>query len=104
MVRNGYLPEREILTPVGAVSVRVPKVRDRAGAGEIQLQAGAALCTPLGAGCGGAAMAGLKGISTGDMREALAILVGESARGLFAQCRQSPQGRMGGRIRRLDEA
>ena len=33
VVRNGYLPAREILTPVGAVEVRVPKVRDRSGAG-----------------------------------------------------------------------
>jgi len=33
VVRNGYLPPREILTPVGPVEVRVPKVRDRSGAG-----------------------------------------------------------------------
>lgn len=29
VVRNGYLPEREILTGVGVVSVKVPKVRSR---------------------------------------------------------------------------
>ncbi len=29
VVRNGYLPEREILTGVGPVSVKVPKVRSR---------------------------------------------------------------------------
>ena len=28
VVRNGYLPEREILTGIGPVSVQVPKVRD----------------------------------------------------------------------------
>lgn len=33
VVRNGYLPEREVLTPVGPVSVRIPKVRDRSGGG-----------------------------------------------------------------------
>ena len=33
VVRNGYLPEREIVTAVGPVPVRVPKVRDRSGAG-----------------------------------------------------------------------
>jgi putative transposase len=33
VVRNGYLPEREVLTPVGPVSVRIPKGRDRAGGG-----------------------------------------------------------------------
>ena len=30
-VRNGYLPERETLTSIGPVSVRVPRVRDRSG-------------------------------------------------------------------------
>ena len=29
VVRNGYLPEREILTGVGPVTVKVPKVRSR---------------------------------------------------------------------------
>src|SRR5512141_2230068 len=28
-VRNGYLPEREIQTGIGGVSVEVPRVRDR---------------------------------------------------------------------------
>ena len=33
VVRNGYLPNREILTTVGPVEVQVPKVRDRTRAG-----------------------------------------------------------------------
>ena len=33
VVRNGYLPAREMLTSVGNVEVKVPKVRDRSGAG-----------------------------------------------------------------------
>ena len=33
VARNGYLPTREILTPLGAVEVHVPKVRDRSGTG-----------------------------------------------------------------------
>jgi putative transposase len=33
VVRNGYLPAREILTAVGPVEVRIPKVRDRSRAG-----------------------------------------------------------------------
>jgi transposase-like protein len=33
VVRNGYLPERDILTAAGPVAVRVPKVRDRSGSG-----------------------------------------------------------------------
>ncbi len=31
VVRNGYLPEREVLTAVGPVPVQVPKVGDRSG-------------------------------------------------------------------------
>ena len=31
IVRHGYLPEREIQTGIGAVSVRCPRVRDRGG-------------------------------------------------------------------------
>jgi transposase-like protein len=33
IVRNGYLPERTIVTGVGAVDIQVPKVRDRTGRG-----------------------------------------------------------------------
>lgn len=33
VVRNGYLPERKVLTAVGPVAVQVPKVRDRSGTG-----------------------------------------------------------------------
>ena len=33
VVRNGHLPERDILTGVGNLPVRVPKVRDRSGNG-----------------------------------------------------------------------
>ncbi len=31
VVRNGYLPDREILTGIGSVPVKMPKVRSRAG-------------------------------------------------------------------------
>ncbi|MDO8937971.1 MAG: transposase, partial [Methylicorpusculum sp.] len=33
VVRNGYLPERAIVTGVGNVTVKIPKVRDRSGGG-----------------------------------------------------------------------
>lgn len=37
VVRNGYLPKREVLTATGPVPVKVPKVRDRSGSGgEVQ--------------------------------------------------------------------
>jgi hypothetical protein len=31
VVRNGYLPEREIQTGIGPVTVKAPRVRDRSG-------------------------------------------------------------------------
>ncbi len=31
VVRNGYLPERDIQTGIGPVRVRIPKVRSRTG-------------------------------------------------------------------------
>ena len=31
VVRNGYLPERDIQTGIGPVSVRVPKIRSKTG-------------------------------------------------------------------------
>jgi hypothetical protein len=33
IVRNGYLPEREVQTGIGSVPVKVPRVRDRSGSG-----------------------------------------------------------------------
>lgn len=83
VVRNGYLPAREILSAVGPVEVRVPKVRDRSGAG---VKFNSALVPPYVRRSKTIAAAlpwlYLKGISTGDMREALAVLVGEEAKGL----------------------
>ena len=83
VVRNGYLPEREILTGIGPVSVQVPKVRDRSGNG---VKFNSALVPPYirKAKSIEAALPWLylKGISTGDMQEALSVLVGEDAKGL----------------------
>ena len=33
VVRNGYLPEREIQTGIGPIKVKVPKIRDKSGQG-----------------------------------------------------------------------
>jgi putative transposase len=83
VVRNGYLPAREVLTAVGEVEIRVPKVRDRSGSG---VKFNSALVPPYVRRSKRISAAlpwlYLKGISTGDMREALAVLVGEDAKGL----------------------
>ena len=33
LVRHGHLPEREVMTGIGPVAVRCPRVRDRVGEG-----------------------------------------------------------------------
>ena len=34
LVRHGHLPEREVMTGIGPVAVKVPRVRDRGGEAE----------------------------------------------------------------------
>ncbi|WP_448510135.1 IS256 family transposase [Immundisolibacter sp.] len=83
VVRNGYLPERQVLTAIGPVDVRVPKVRDRSGGG---VKFNSALVPPFVRRSQRVSEAlpwlYLKGISTGDMCEALTVLVGDQAKGL----------------------
>ena len=83
VVRNGHLPQREVLTGIGPVRVQVPKVRDRWGEGAVfhselvppyvrrSRSVDAALPWLY-----------LHGVSTGDMSQALAALVGPQAAGL----------------------
>lgn len=83
VVRNGYLPERQVLTPIGPVNVRLPKVRDRAGGG---VKFNSSLVPPYVRRSHSLSAAlpwlYLKGISTGEMQSALEALVGEGAKGL----------------------
>ncbi len=85
VVRNGYLPERDVLTAAGPVSVKVPKVRDRSGTG---VKFNSAVVPPYVRKSPRVSAAlpwmYLKGISTGDMSEALSVLLGEEAKGLSA--------------------
>ena len=43
VVRHGHLPEREIMTGIGRVAVRAPRVRDRVGRGEERLRFSSAI-------------------------------------------------------------
>ncbi len=76
VVRNGYLPEREIQTGLGGIKVRVPRTRDRNPGGESEeaIRFRSSL-VPLY----------LKGISTGDFREALSAFLGPDGLGLSAK-------------------
>lgn len=85
VVRNGYLPERDIVTAAGPVPVRVPKVRDRSGTG-VKFNSSVAPPYVRKSPRVSAALPWLylKGISTGDMGDALSVLLGEDTKGLSA--------------------
>jgi putative transposase len=46
LVRHGHLPEREILTGIGAVTVRCPRVRNRVGEGSECIRFSSAILPP----------------------------------------------------------
>ena len=83
VVRNGYLPEREIQTGIGAVSVKIPKVRSRT---DKPVTFRSALVPPYVRKTRSLEAAipwlYLKGVSTGEMGDALGALVGKEAKGL----------------------
>lgn len=85
VVRNGYLPEREVLTGVGPVAFKVPKVRDRSGTG---VKFNSSIVPPYVRKSPRVSAAlswlYLKGISTGNMSDALSVLLGDEAKGLSA--------------------
>jgi transposase-like protein len=85
VIRNGYLPERELQTGVGPVTVRIPKVRAKTGD---PVTFRSALVPPYVRKTKSLEAAlpwlYLKGISTGEMSEALTVLVGQEAKGLSA--------------------
>ncbi|MET4519315.1 transposase-like protein [Bradyrhizobium sp. I1.7.5] len=90
VVRLGHLPDREVMTRIGPVAVRQPRVRDREAAagdpGRIRfspsilppyMRRSKSIETLL-------PILYLKGISTGDFSEALAALLGNDAAGMSA--------------------
>lgn len=85
VVRNGYHPERAIQTGIGPVTVKIPKVRAKDGQ---PVTFRSALVPPYVRKTGSLEAAlpwlYLKGISTGEMSEALKVLVGPEAAGLSA--------------------
>jgi putative transposase len=87
VVRNGYLPEREITTGVGQVKVKQPRVRDRRPVEEAEPFSSKILPPYLRKTKSIEELIPwlyLKGVSTGDFSEALKALVGPNARGLSA--------------------
>ena len=87
LVRHGHLPEREVQTGIGAVPVKVPRVRDRAPEGG-RLKFTSTILPPYLRRAKSIEellpWLYLKGIATGDFSEALAALLGPDAPGLSA--------------------
>ena len=90
LVRNGYLPQREVQTGIGGIPVRITRVRDRGSGQESEemirfrsrlvppyLRRSKSLEELL-------PLLYLKGISTGDFTDALGALLGPDAPGLSA--------------------
>jgi hypothetical protein len=46
LVRHGHLPEREIMTGIGPVAVRCPRVRDRGGEGSERIRFSSTILPP----------------------------------------------------------
>lgn len=84
LVRNGHLPERTIQTGIGAVTVKAPRVRDRAG----ELRFASSILPPYLRRSKTLEellpWLYLKGVSTGGFSEALAAMLGRDAPGLSA--------------------
>jgi transposase-like protein len=88
LVRHGHLPEREIMTGIGPVAVRCPRVRDRVGEGSERIRFSSAILPPYARRSKSLEtlipILYLKGVSTGDFAEALLALLGKDAGGLSA--------------------
>jgi putative transposase len=90
LVRHGHLPEREVMTGIGPVAVRQPRVRDRGAdakdSGRIRFTS--AILPPYARRSRSLEVLipilYLKGVSTGDFEDALAALLGKDAPGLSA--------------------
>ncbi len=88
LVRHGHLPEREIVTGIGPIAVRCPRVRDRVGEGSQRIRFSSAILPPYARRSKSLEVLipilYLKGISTGDFEDALIALLGKDAGGLSA--------------------
>ena len=86
---SGHLPEREIMTGIGPVALRCPRVRDRGGEGCERIRFSSTILPPPYARRSKSLevlipILYLKGISTGYFEDALIALLGRDAGGLSA--------------------
>jgi putative transposase len=83
LVRHGHMPERTIQTGIGPVAVRQPRVRDRGGADGDRIRFSSTLLPRYARRTKSLdallPVLYLRGISSGDMQEALSALLGKDA-------------------------
>lgn len=89
VVRHGHLPERKVVTGIGAVPVKVPRARDRKGhKAEEAIRFTSQLLPPYVRRSKSVEMAlpylYLKGISSGDFTEVMPVLLGKDVGGFSA--------------------
>ncbi len=86
LVRNGYLPEREITTGIGPIEAKVPRVRDREGKGDEKIRFESSIVPKYLRRSGDMnellPLLYLKGLSTSEFVEALTPIVGPEAKNL----------------------
>lgn len=86
LVRNGYLPERNIQSGIGPVPVKAPRVRDRNRHAENRIQFSSSILPAYLRKTKSMEQLipwlYLKGVSTGDFSDALGALIGKDAPGL----------------------
>jgi len=84
LVRHGHLPEREIMTGIGPVVVRCPRVRDRGGEGSERIRFLSAILPPYARRSKSLEVLipilYLKGISTGDFEDGADCIAREGRR------------------------
>ena len=96
VVRNGYLPERKLITGLGEIQVRQPRVADRRAADEREPFSSKILPPYLRKTKSIEELIPwlyLKGVSTGDFHEALQAILGPDCPGLAATTITRPSSR-----------
>src|SRR5262245_13618592 len=100
LVRHGHLPEREIMTGIGPVAVRCPRVRDRVGEGSERIRFRSAILPPYARWSKSLEVLipilYLKGVSIGDFEEALVALLGPRRRAVGHDRRTAQGGLVAG--------
>jgi transposase-like protein len=82
IVRNGHLPEREVISGAGPLPIRQPRVRDRSGKTRFSSWILPPFMRRVPSVDALIPVLYLKGISTGDFSEALEAILGPQAAGL----------------------